>query len=684
MKMTEHSHHDMADMPMTENMADHDMSQHHMHMTADPGMANMDMTDMKRRFWWSFGLMIPIIIITPFMGLSLPFTLTFPGSNWVTAILSVLLYFIGSKPFFDGAKSEIKAKKPAMMSLVSMGLLVTFWYSIYALLANQFVHGTHIMDFFWEFATLTVIMLLGHRIEMATTMKAGDATDKLRSLMPNIAHVRHGDMMMDMPLHTLKPGMIVQVLAGEAFPADGVVITGHSQVDESLMTGESQLIDKSENSPVVGGTINGNGSLDLRLTQVGSNSFVGQLQGVLATSQDQKSRVETLADRVASYLFWLALIFALVALIVWTSLRGLSAAINIAVTVLVIACPHALGLAVPLVIQRTKSVAAAQGILIKNRQALTGANHLQFALIDKTGTLTTGKFSINRIVTYGLDETQAVAIMSALDSQSTHPLAQSITAYGRQIQVPQLRAENVTNLAGYGVSGNVNDVHYLLVSERFLSEKHILFTPLHDEGSISYLLKHDQIVAAISQGDTVRDTASEFVKHLVQLGITPVLVTGDNIKAAQNVAAQLDINAIHAQVSPQEKIAQVIKYQQLGDVMMIGDGINDAPALAQANLSIAIGAGTQVAQAAADAVLIANQLPKIIDFLQLIKRAHTKQIQNLWWGAGYNIIAIPLAAGVLSAIGLMLNPMIGAIVMSLSTIIVTLNAMTLKASPTKK
>ena len=690
MKMNEHNHHDMPlktettpthphhmnDMSMSETI--NDMSQHHMHMADDPGMANMDMLDMKRRFWWSFGLMIPIIIITPFMGMSLPVTLTFPGSNWATAILSFALYMIGSKPFFEGAKSEIKARKPAMMSLVSMGLLVTFWYSIYALLANQFLHSAHIMDFFWEFATLTVIMLLGHRIEMTATMKAGDATDKLRALLPNIAHVKHDDMIMDMPIATLKPDMIIQVLAGESFPSDGVVVTGHSQVDESLMTGESRLIDKSENSPVVGGTINGNGSLDVRLTQVGVNSFVGQLQTALSTSQDQKSRAETRADRVASYLFWVALLFSLGAFIVWTNLRGFSAATNIAVTVLVIACPHALGLAIPLVIQRTKSVAASQGILIKNRKALSAANRLQYALMDKTGTLTTGQFSVNRIVTHDLDKTQAVAIMSALDSQSTHPLAKSITAYRRQIKAPQLQAENVTNIAGYGVSGMVNDDHYLLVSERFLSEHNISFTPLDDEGSISYLLKHDQVIAAISQGDTVRDTASEFVKNLVQQGITPVLVTGDNIKTAHDVAAQLGITDIHAQVSPQEKITLVTKYQQMGNVMMIGDGINDAPALAQANLSIAIGAGTQVAQAAADAVLIANQLPKIIDFLQLIKHANRKQIQNLWWGAGYNIIAIPLAAGVLASVGLMLNPMIGAIVMSLSTVIVALNALTIK------
>lgn len=670
---TEHQHHD--DM----NMADmQGMSSHHMHMSDDPGMASMDMSDMRRRFWWSFGLMIPIIIITPFMGMSLPWTLTFPGSHWLTALLSLLLYIVGTKPFFEGAKNELKAKKPAMMSLISMGLTVTFWYSIYALVVNQFFHGDHIMDFFWEFATLTVIMLLGHRIEMAATMKAGDATDKLRALLPNIAHVKHGDMIMDMPVNTLENDMVIQVLAGESFPADGMVIAGQSQVDESLMTGESKLIDKTENSRVVGGTINGNGSLDVRLTQVGSQSFIGQLQSALSTSQDQKSRVETLADRVAAYLFWLALIFAFAALVVWTHLSGFGAAINIAVTVLVIACPHALGLAVPLVIQRTKAIAAAQGILIKNRKALTAANNLKYALMDKTGTLTTGAFNVTRVVTHDFDETQAIAIASALDSQSTHPLAKSIVAYAKTLPAPKLQATHVENIAGYGVSGMVNGAHYLLVSARYLTENNITFTPLDDNGSISYLLEHQHVIAGIVQGDTIKDTAPDFIKQLIKQGIQPILVTGDNHNAAHLVGNELGITDIHAQVSPQEKIDLVAEYQKNGDVMMIGDGINDAPALAKANFSIAIGAGTQVAQASADAVLIANQLPKIINFLHLIKNATAKQTQNLWWGAGYNIIAIPLAAGVLEPIGITLNPMVGAIVMSLSTIIVAFNAMTLR------
>lgn len=668
---------------MSHNHSQHDETSHmshdmaHMSMTS-PGMASMDMHDMKRRFWWSFALMIPIIIITPFMGITLPFTLTFPGSIWLTAILSLILYIIGSKPFFEGAKNEIKARKPAMMSLITMGLFVTFWYSIYALIVNQLFHVEHIMDFFWEFATLTVIMLLGHRIEMTATMQAGDATSKLRALLPNIAHIKHGNEIMDMPIATLKNDMVIQVLAGEAFPADGTVLSGYSQVNESLMTGESQLIDKTKNSPIISGTINGNGTLDVRVTNVGSKSFIGQLQTILSDSQDKKSRAETLADRVASYLFWIALAFAITAFVIWTYLRGVSAATNIAVTVLVIACPHALGLAVPLVIQRTKSIAASQGILIKNRKALTAGNHLRYALMDKTGTLTTGQFTITRIVTYDFEKMKAISIMAALDRQSTHPLAKSIVNYAKSTNAPHQHAQHVENIAGYGVSGMIDDMHYLLVSARYLKENQVAFTPLTDDGSISYLLRHNQVIAAVVQGDTIKDTAKDFVGHLVAQGIQPVLVTGDNTKAASAAAETLGITDVHSQVSPQEKIDLITQYQARGDVLMIGDGINDAPALAQANLSIAIGAGTEVAQASADAILIADQLPKIITFLSLIKHANAKQIQNLWWATGYNIIAIPLAAGVFAWIGLMINPMFGAIAMSISTVIVALNALTLK------
>lgn len=670
-KNTSHEHHDMSSM----NHDHMDMSSHE--HTSHAGTDSMDMSDMKRRFWWAFFLMLPIIIITPFMGIHLPFTFTFPGSSWVSALLSTLLYFIGSKPFWDGTRAEFRTKKPAMMSLITVGLNVTFWYSIYAVLSTQLFH-VHVMDFFWEFATLNVIMLLGHRIEMSVTMQAGDATAKLRELMPNIAHVKHDDMLMDMPIDTLKSNMIVRVLAGESFPADGTVVEGVSQVDESLMTGESRLVEKKIGSQVVGGTINGNGTLDVKLTTVGDDSFIGQLKETLLSSQDKKSRAETLADKVAAWLFWVALLFAIGSLLIWTPLRGLGFAVNIAATVLVIACPHALGLAVPLVINRTKAIAAQEGILIKNRKALVAANHLKFALMDKTGTLTTGKFTVQHFSVYDFDQSKALGIMSALDQQSTHPLAQSIVNYAKEQHAPKIQASHVENIAGYGVRGKIDDQLYTLASAKYLKQNHITFTPLQTEGSISYLLEEGRVIAAIAQGDHLKESAPAFIRTLLNQGITPVMITGDNELAAKQIADELKITDIHSQVSPQDKINLVSEYQQHGTTMMIGDGINDAPALAQANLSIAIGVGTEVAHASADAILIADQLSKIIDFINLAKRSNTKQVQDLWWGASYNIIAIPLAAGVLAFAGIMLNPMIAALIMSLSTIIVAINALLLK------
>ncbi|WEV55151.1 copper-translocating P-type ATPase [Leuconostocaceae bacterium ESL0723] len=673
MDMDQHGGHDMSGMDMGHDMG----GMHGMHGMA--GMAGMNMGDMRRRFWWSLSLMVIIVIITPFMGMILPFTITFPGSQWVTAVLSIALYLIGTKPFFDGAVSELKSHKPAMMSLISMGLLVTFWYSIYALLANAFL-GAHVMDYFWEFATLTVIMLLGHLIEMSATMRAGDATAELRKLMPDTAHVKHGDTFMDMPASQLENGMVVQVQAGESFPADGEIQSGQTQVDESLMTGESKLISKKVGDPVIGGSINGDGTVLVKLNKVGNQSFVGQLQATLLASQTSKSVVETLASRVASWLFWVALVFAIGALIIWTPINGFSYAINIAVTTLVIACPHALGLAVPMVIQRTKAIAAKDGILIKNNQAvLSSSKTIKYALMDKTGTLTNGNFSVQDLTTYqDFDRNQVLAIMSGLDQQSSHPLAQSILNYAKDQQVTPATAENVKALPGYGITGEIKDQDYALVSNKYLDEHHIDYQPLKSDATVSYLTDGRQVLAAIAQGDTIKDSAQAFIDSLKRDHIIPVLVTGDNQTTANRVAQQLSITEVKSQVSPQDKIKLVKEYQAKGPVMMIGDGINDAPALAQANLSVAIGAGTKVAQASADAVLISPSLTKISDLISLSRHASRKQVENLCWGAGYNIIAIPAAAGVFAFAGITLNPMIGAIVMSLSTVIVAVNAMLLR------
>lgn len=670
--------HDMGGMNMSG--MNHDMGGMDMGgMMNMPGMMHMGMNhgDMKKRFWISLILLVPLVFITPFMGVDLPFTLTFPGSNWLTAIIATAMYVVGTKPFFTGAKSELKSKKPAMMSLISMGLIVTYWVSMYSFVANTFF-GQMTMDYFFEFASLVVIMLLGHVIEMEATMKAGSATSELTKLTPQTAHVKHGDSFMDMPVSSLKPDMEVQVQAGESFPADGVVLEGSSRVDESLMTGESKPVKKEKDSKVIGGTINDDGTLLVKVQAVGADSFIGHLKDTLNQTEQSSSKAESLANKVAGWLFWVGLTAAFLAFVIWTAISGPAEAFNTAVTTLIIACPHALGLAIPLVIQRTKAIAAKDGILIKKHGAVLQAKHLDYVLMDKTGTLTNGHFQVQDIQTKDVQENDALAVMAALESQSSHPLAKAIVQKATDEKVPSKQAENVQTIKGAGLTGDVDGQHYAIVNARYLDEQKIAYTAMQSDGSVSYLVQNKQVIAAISLGDSLKPSAKDFVKALQSMNITPVMVTGDGQQTADKVAQELGISEVRAQVSPEDKINLVKEYQQRGKVMMIGDGINDAPALAQADLSVAIGAGTDVAQASADAVLISTSLPKIIDLIKLAHNANQKELENLWWGAGYNIIAIPTAAGIFSFAGIMLNPMIGAIVMSLSTLIVAGNAMLLR------
>lgn len=679
MTMQDGMEHDskMSDMDSMHHGHNHNMKgmNHNQHMGNMPGM-DMGHDDMKSRFWISLILLVPIVFTAPFMGVDLPFTLTFPGSHWVTVVMASVMYVIGTKPFFEGAKSEIKSKKPAMMSLISMGLVVTFWVSIYAFIQETFFHKMA-MDYFFEFASLVVIMLLGHVIEMEATMKAGNATSELAKLTPATAHVKHGDSFMDMPVSSLKVGMEVQVQAGESFPADGIVLEGSSQVDESLMTGESKPVKKEKNAKVIGGTINDDGTLLVKVEAVGADTFLGHLKETLNQTEASSSKAESLANKVAGWLFWIGLSAALIALFVWTSISGPSEAFNTAVTTLIIACPHALGLAIPLVIQRTKAIAAKDGILIKKHGAVLQAKHLDYALMDKTGTLTNGHFQVQKIETKDSNSKQALAVMAALENQSSHPLARAIVQKAQDEDVTTKNAENVQAIKGAGIKGTIDGKEYLLVNSRYLSKHSIDFTSMQSDGSVSYLVQGQQVLAAISLGDSLKTSAKDFVHSLKQMGITPVMVTGDGQASANQVAQQLGIEEVRAQVSPDDKINLVKEYQQKGKVMMIGDGINDAPALAQADLSVAIGAGTDVAQASADAVLISTSLPKIIDLIHLAHQANHKEIENLWWGAGYNILAIPTAAGVFAFAGVVLNPLIGAVVMSLSTLIVAGNAMLL-------
>lgn len=674
MKM-DHQDHDMSGMGSMPGM-DHGHMGHDMSGMGDMGGMPMNHSNMKQRFWWSFALLIPLLFVAPFMGVDLPITLTFPGSNWVMLLLAVAMYAVGTQPFFSSAKIELKQKKPAMMSLISMGLLVTFWVSVYAFIAKTFFK-VDAMDYFLEFGTLVVIMLLGHLIEMQATMKAGNATSELSKLTPATAHVKEGDSFTDKPVSSLTSGAVVQVLAGESFPADGTVLSGSSQVDESLMTGESKPVKKAEKSSVIGGTINGEGTLLVQVSAVGDDSFIGHLKKTLNQTEASSSKAESLANKVAGWLFWVGLTAAILALFIWTAISGLTTAFNIAVTTLIIACPHALGLAIPLVIQRTKALAAKDGILIKKHGAVLSAKHLDYALMDKTGTLTNGHFQVQKLVTNKISDHDALAIMAALEQQSSHPLAKAIVQKAQDDGVTVTAGQDVQTIAGAGISGTINNQQYSLVSARYLTEQHIDFEPLDADGSISYLTDGHQVLAAVSLGDSIKDSAKDFVAQLKAHQITPVLVTGDAKKTANKVAQELGIDVVQAEVSPEDKINLVKQYQQKGKTMMIGDGINDSPALAQADLSVAIGAGTDVAQASADAVLISQSLPKIIDLINLAHNANRKEVENLWWGAGYNILAIPTAAGLFAFAGIMLNPLIGAIVMSLSTVVVAINALLL-------
>ncbi|WDF82610.1 copper-translocating P-type ATPase [Lacticaseibacillus pabuli] len=682
-------------MAQDDNMAgmNHDMGHmDHMKMDHDTGdMAGMDhmhhMGNFKQKFWVSLVAAIPVFVLSPFMGLHLPFQFTFPGSDWVVLILASFLFFWGGQPFFSGARSELKAKNPAMMTLITMGIGVAYIYSLYAFIGNNFLHTAHIMDFFWELASLIVIMLLGHWIEMSATMSAGNALEKMAALLPGEAHVLTPDgQTQDVALADLKQGQTVLIQAGEKIPADGDVISGSSAVNEALVTGESKAVKKENGARVIGGSVNGNGTLTVRVTGTGETGYLAQVGKLVSQAQAEKSRAETMADRVAKWLFYAALSVGIVAFFVWLAVADMNVALNRLVTVLVIACPHALGLAIPLVVARSTSLAATNGLLIRDRRAIESVKQLDTVLMDKTGTLTEGVFKVNAVQSFddAMSEDQVLTVFAQLEANSSHPLATGILdeAKARQINAPA--ASDVQTVQGVGLTGKIDGQDYAVVTAKYLRSQNVAFdadgfAQLAAAGnSISYLVSGQHVLGLVAQGDQIKPESAAFISALHQLNIQPVMLTGDNEPAAQAVAAQLGDITVHAELRPEDKEKIVREYQSKGHhVMMVGDGINDAPSLARADIGVAIGAGTDVAIDSADVILVKSNPKDILSFLNLAKATNRKMTENLWWGAGYNIIAIPLAAGVLAGVGFVLSPAVGAIVMSMSTVIVAINAMTL-------
>ncbi|WP_210126207.1 heavy metal translocating P-type ATPase [Staphylococcus sp. GDY8P85P] len=644
----------------------------------------------KVKFFVSLIFAIPIIFLSPMMGVKLPFQFTFPGSEWVVLILGTILFFYGGKPFLSGGKDEIAAKKPGMMILVALGISVAYIYSLYAFYMNNFSSATgHTMDFFWELATLILIMLLGHWIEMNAVGNAGDALKKMAELLPNSAiKVMDNGQREEVKISDIMTDDIVEVKAGESIPTDGIIVQGQTSIDESLVTGESKKVQKNQNDNVIGGSINGSGTIQVKVTAVGEDGYLSQVMGLVNQAQNDKSSAELLSDKVAGYLFYFAVSVGVISFIVWMLIQNdVDFALERLVTVLVIACPHALGLAIPLVTARSTSIGAHNGLIIKNRESVEIAQHIDYVMMDKTGTLTEGNFSVNHYESFknDLSNDTILSLFASLESQSNHPLAISIVDFAKSKNVSFTNPQDVNNIPGVGLEGLIDNKTYKITNVSYLDKhKHNydddLFTKLAQQGnSISYLIEDQQVIGMIAQGDQIKESSKQMVADLLSRNITPVMLTGDNNEVAHAVAKELGISDVHAQLMPEDKESIIKDYQSDGNkVMMVGDGINDAPSLIRADIGIAIGAGTDVAVDSGDIILVKSNPSDIIHFLTLSNNTMRKMVQNLWWGAGYNIVAVPLAAGILAFIGLILSPAIGAILMSLSTVIVAINAFTLK------
>ncbi|HFI0463532.1 TPA: copper-translocating P-type ATPase [Streptococcus suis] len=683
----DHSHHhgDQADTDHA-SMSPADSGHHHTghHHAGHDHSGHADL--FRRKFWVSLVLALPIFVLSPMMGISLPFQVTFPGSDWLVLLLATLLFLYGGQPFLSMAKDELKAKAPGMMTLIAMGISVAYVYSVYAFIVNlRAGHQSHVMDFFWELASLIVIMLLGHWIEMKAVSNAANALRALAALLPDQVTRVSASGTETLALSQVQVGDILRVKPGDKIPADGTIIKGQTLVDESAVTGESRAVAKSQGDLVIGGAINQSHSFDMKVSGTGESGYIAKMIALVQEAQNAKSNLELMSDRVAKWLFYAAVTVAILAFIIWLVVSDLPHALEVAVTVLIIACPHALGLAIPLVVSRTTSIAAQNGLLIKNRIALEKAHDLDKVVLDKTGTLTQGQFTVTGVEVLGdLSREDLLKYDGALEANSSHPLAQSMMAYLRQEGITPYEASQTQVIKGKGLEGQVEGRRVQVLSLKasqdagYQVDTGIYQAYLDQANTISFVIVDGHMQGMIALGDQLKPESKAFIAGLKAQGIEPVMLTGDNQEAATKVAQTLGIDHYAGQMLPEDKAQKVKDWTASGqEVAMVGDGINDAPSLAAASVGIAIGAGTDVAIESADLILTQSNPMDILHYLKLAKVTRRKMLQNLWWGAGYNILAIPLAAGILAPWGLVLTPALGAIIMSLSTLIVAVNAMTI-------
>ncbi|PWN05872.1 copper-translocating P-type ATPase [Rhodohalobacter mucosus] len=636
--------------------------------------------DFKWRFWWVLGLTLPILALSPmiqqFMGVDWRFT----GDEWILAGLSTIVFFFGGWPFLTGLVDELREKQPGMMTLIGLAISIAYFYS------TAVVFGFEGDLLYWELSTLVAIMLLGHWVEMRSVLSASAALEELAELLPGEAHrVKEDGSTEDIPVDELHKSDKVLIKPGEKIPADGKVVKGESSVNEAMLTGESKPVNKAEGDEVIGGSVNEKGSLTIEITKTGDDSFLSQVMNLVEEAQQSKSRTQDLANRAAFWLTIIAITAGLITFFSWISFTGqeFGFAMNRTVAVMVITCPHALGLAIPLVVSMSTSIAATNGFLIRDRAAFEQARNLDAVIFDKTGTLTQGTFTVTDIMSFGdeFSEEEILKYAASLEKNSEHPLARGILEKADET----FEVDEFDSITGKGIQGKVNGKSVKVVSPGYIRENNMEY-PEDDVDEISsqgktvvFVVVENNLAGAIALGDEIRESSRNAIKALHEMDIECIMLTGDNQQTADFVASELGIDQVFAEVLPDEKADKVKEVQNQGKlVAMTGDGVNDAPALAQSDVGIAIGAGSDVAVETGDIVLVRDNPEDVTALVKLSKSTYSKMVQNLFWATGYNVVAIPLAAGALFAWGIVLSPAVGAILMSLSTVIVAVNARFLK------
>ncbi|MCL6524846.1 MAG: copper-translocating P-type ATPase [Thermoflavifilum sp.] len=668
---------------------EHEYTYHHSPNHSEPHSTHKHMSranhhqmmiqDFKKRFWVSLIISIPVLLLSPMIQEFLHFQIRFTGYLYILFVLSSIVFFYGGWPFLKGLNDELKKRSPGMMTLIAVAITVAYVYS------SAVVFGLPGKIFFWELVTLIDIMLLGHWIEMKSVIGASRALELLVSMMPSEAHKIHGDQIMDVKVDELKTGDIILIKPGEKIPADGVIIEGESYVNESMLTGESKPVKKVPDQQVIGGSINGNGSLKIKVLHTGKDSYLSKVINLVEEAQKTKSKTQNLADKAAKWLTYIALTVGIITLITWLVLGfDFVYALERMVTVMVISCPHALGLAIPLVVAISTAVSAQNGLLIRNRTAFENSRKITTIIFDKTGTLTKGNFVVTRYTSVldKFDKGEILRLAGALEQNSEHPIALGIVNKIKELNISIPKVENFHAITGRGVEANVEGNEVKVVSPGYLKENNI---PIPDNTNIAvsetivFVIINGQLAGYIALADEIRPESKEAIRRFKENHIQVFMATGDNEAVARSVSDELGLDGYYAEVLPHQKVEIVKELQAKGEfVAMTGDGVNDAPALAQADIGIAVGSGTDIAAETADIILV-NSNP--IDILSLIlfgKATYKKMIQNLIWATGYNAFAIPLAAGVLYKFGFVLSPAIGAAMMSLSTVIVAINAQLLR------